>query len=46
VKILALSLISLKRYTTPQDVANAIAFLVSNEADYIIGEALYVSGGL
>ena len=30
----------------PQDVANAVAFLVSAEASYITGETLHVNGGM
>ncbi len=30
----------------PQDVANAVAFLVSPEASYITGETLHVNGGM
>jgi glucose 1-dehydrogenase len=38
--------IPLKRLGTPEDVANAAAFLVSDEAAYITGTTLYVDGGL
>ncbi len=34
------------RLAHPEDVANAVAFLVSDEAEYITGQALSVSGGL
>jgi NAD(P)-dependent dehydrogenase (short-subunit alcohol dehydrogenase family) len=37
--------IPLRRFETPQDVANAVAFLLSPEASYITGEALNVTGG-
>ena len=33
------------RMGTPQDIANAVAFLVSDEADYITGATLRVDGG-
>jgi 3-oxoacyl-[acyl-carrier protein] reductase len=33
-------------YGVPQDVANAVAFLVSDKAKYITGEILDVNGGL
>lgn len=36
----------LGRLATPLDVANAVAFLVSDQAAYITGEALNVSGGM
>lgn len=30
----------------PKDVANAVAFLVSDEAGYITGQVLHVDGGM
>ncbi|MBU3918602.1 SDR family oxidoreductase [Patescibacteria group bacterium] len=33
------------RIGTPEDIANAVAFLVSDEADYIVGQTLIVDGG-
>jgi 3-oxoacyl-[acyl-carrier protein] reductase len=38
--------IPLKRIGTPEDVANATAFLASEWASYITGEVLNISGGL
>ncbi len=38
--------IPLKRVGTPEDVASAVAFLASDEAQYTIGEAFNISGGL
>lgn len=38
--------IPLKRMGEPKDVANAVAFLVSDEAAYITGQVLGVDGGL
>lgn len=35
-----------KRPTTPQDVANAVAFLTSDVSSYILGQALSVDGGV
>jgi 3-oxoacyl-[acyl-carrier protein] reductase len=36
----------LGRYGEPEDVANAVAFLVSDEASYITGHVLSVDGGM
>ena len=38
--------IPLGRFGTAEDVANAIAFLVSDEASYITGQVLIVDGGM
>jgi len=35
----------IKRLTTPQDIANAVTFLVSDAASDIVGQVLAVSGG-
>lgn len=40
------SLQSIKRKSVPEDIANAFAFLVSDEADFITGHILHVSGGI
>lgn len=40
------NLVPLQRYGTPEDVANVIRFLVSEEADYINGQVIVVDGGL
>ena len=37
--------IPLRRLEQPEEVAAAIAFLLSDDADYITGEAVNVSGG-
>ena len=36
----------LKRFGEPEDIANAVAFLASDEAAYITGQVLGVDGGL
>jgi len=36
----------LGRPGTPEDVAHAVAFLASDEADYITGQVLFVDGGM
>ena len=42
----ALKVIPLGRVGTPDDVANAVAFLASDEASYITGHVLNVNGGM
>lgn len=37
--------IPLRRVGQPEDVANVIAFLVSDEASYVSGQIIYVAGG-
>jgi acetoin reductase-like protein len=39
-------MIPLGRLATPEDVANAVAFLVSDESSYMTGQAINVTGGL
>lgn len=38
--------IPLGRFGTPEDVAGAVVFLLSNEADYITGQVLHINGGM
>ncbi len=38
-------MIPLKRAATPEDIAGAVAFLCSSDADYITGQTLNVDGG-
>ena len=46
VKAKMLSSIPLARLGQPQDIANAVAFLASEEAGYITGQTLHVNGGM
>ena len=46
VKAEILNKIPLKRLASPKEVANAVAFLLSDEAAYITGETLKVNGGM
>ncbi len=39
-------LIPMKRFGTPQDVANAVMFLAGDQASYITGAVLEITGGL
>ena len=41
-----MSTIPLKRLGTPEDVANIVAFLASEEASYITGQVINVDGGM
>ena len=38
--------IPLKRYGQAEDIANAVGFLVSDDASYITGQVLSVDGGM
>ena len=38
--------IPLKRLGKPEDVANVVAFLASEDADYITGQVIQVDGGM
>ena len=38
--------ISLERFGSPVDVANAVIFLSSGLSDYITGETIHVNGGM
>ena len=40
-----LSLISLKRFGKPEDIASSVVFLASEKSSYITGETIVVSGG-
>ena len=42
----ALRMIPMGRYGQPEDIANAMAFLASDEASYITGQMLRVNGGM
>jgi len=46
VKETYISNIPLKRFGSPKDIAEAVAFLLSDNAGYITGETLKVNGGL
>jgi len=41
-----LNAIPLKKFGKPEDVANTVAFLASEEAQYITGQVLHVDGGM
>ncbi len=43
---LSLKLTPMGRFGSPQDVANAVAFLAAEESSFITGEVLKVDGGM
>ena len=45
-KDIIVSKIPSARLGEPEDVANAVLFLASNQSDYINGETLHVNGGM
>jgi len=46
IKEYILNLIPLGRFGKPEDVAEAVAFLVSDKASYITGQVIHVNGGM
>ena len=41
-----LDAIPLKRFGKPENVANVVSFLASDQAEYITGEVVNISGGM
>ena len=41
-----LELVAMKRYGNPEEVANVISFLCSEDASYVTGQTIEISGGL
>jgi len=41
-----LNSIPLKRFGTPEDVANVVGFLASPDSDYVTGQVIHIDGGL
>jgi 3-oxoacyl-[acyl-carrier protein] reductase len=41
-----LALVPMRRWGTPQDVANAVLYFASEEASFVTGQTLCVNGGL
>jgi 3-oxoacyl-[acyl-carrier protein] reductase len=46
IKANLLDKIPLKKFGTSEDIANAVAFLASSEAQYITGQTIHVNGGM
>lgn len=46
IKKIALQHIALKKFGTPEDVANLVDFLSSGKADYITGQTIEITGGM
>ena len=41
-----LKLVSMKRYGEPEEIASVVSFLCSDEASYVTGQTIEISGGL
>ena len=41
-----LELVAMKRYGNPEEVASVISFLCSEDASYVTGQTIEISGGL
>jgi 3-oxoacyl-[acyl-carrier protein] reductase len=46
IKETALTMIPLKRFGQPNDIANMVSFLASSKAQYITGQTFVVDGGM
>jgi 3-oxoacyl-[acyl-carrier protein] reductase len=46
IKKVFIDLIPIKRFGTPEEVAQAVKFLLSDEAAYITGQVISVNGGM
>ena len=44
-RLLAAAKTPLRRIATPEDIAGAVSFLVSNKSDFLVGETIRVNGG-
>ena len=45
-KEIIISKIPSARLGEPEDIANAVIFLASNQSDYINGETIHINGGM
>ena len=41
-----LSIIAMKRYAEPEEIASVVSFLVSKDSSYVTGQVIEVSGGI
>lgn len=41
-----LALIAMKRYGLPEEIAGVVSFLASDDASYVTGQVIEISGGL
>jgi len=43
---LARTMITMKRYSYPEDVKGTAAFLASSDSDYMMGQLIMIDGGM
>ncbi|MDY3257142.1 MAG: SDR family oxidoreductase, partial [Ruminococcus callidus] len=41
-----LELVAMKRYGLPEEIASVVSFLCSDDASYVTGQTIEISGGL
>ena len=46
IKAKMLEAVALKRYGEPEEIASVVSFLVSEDASYVTGQVIEISGGL
>jgi 3-oxoacyl-[acyl-carrier protein] reductase len=41
-----LEVVAMKRYGEPEEIASVVSFLVSDDASYVTGQVIEISGGI